>query len=100
MVKCIKTPYLALAKLKHHEQISFYSISFHITKTHRSLKIYGFWIFTKLAPRPTQFVSCDIRLCDMDVLASPVGNRNKESWRLLVKERIAKILIIEIPFCF
>ena len=49
-------------------------------------------IFTELAPRPIQSINCDGRVFVVCCLSSvpSVSNWNKEIWRLLVKEYIAK----------
>ena len=51
-------------------------------------------IFTELAPRPIQTISCNVRL----LCVPSVVNRNCIDWRLLVKKCIAKIPKLRIPF--
>ena len=48
-------------------------------------------IFTESAPgpRPIQSSSRDVHMCN--IVYPPADDRNQESWRLLVKERIANI---------
>ena len=49
-----------------------------------------FCIFTASASRPIQSRSCDVRIKKMCFVPS-VDDWNRESWRLLVEERIANI---------
>ena len=46
-------------------------------------------LFTESAPSLIQSIGCNIRLIKKNVPS--VDNRNQESWRLLVEERMASI---------
>ena len=51
--------------------------------------------FTQYVPKPIHYVIHYVSWCFVCRMPIPsVGNRNKESWRFLVKEPIAKIAII------
>ena len=49
------------------------------------------YVFTKLAPRGIQSISCNVRLCACRVFVPSNVDRNQESWRLVVEEHIFKI---------
>ena len=54
--------------------------------------IVHYYLFTENVTRPLLFKSCDVRLLSVVCPSVPsVGNQNKERWRLVVQERIAKI---------
>ena len=50
----------------------------------------GVLLFTELTSRPVQSVSCDVCMLYQNYVPS-VYDWNQESWRLLVKERIANM---------
>ena len=54
-------------------------------------------IFTHLAPRSIHFIICNVRDYVCTYVPS-VDDRNRDSWRLLVEERIANIEKLRTPF--